>query len=102
MLNRGRRQILLGAAVLLVSTQMALRAQEIPAGPWAGTWKLNLAQSKFPGRPAPQDDELTIQSDGTVTVLETNSQGKKSSWSYKPQAGREVPVSGRTNWTVTA
>jgi hypothetical protein len=101
MLNRATRQILLGAAVLLVSAQMALSAQDILAGPWASTWKLNLAQSKFPGRPAPQDDQLTIQPDGTVTVLETNWQGRKSSWSYKPQAGREIPVSGRTNWTVT-
>jgi hypothetical protein len=90
------------AFVLLLSAQMAGMAQDIPAGAWAGRWKLNLAQSSFPGRPAPQDDQLLIQPDGTVTVFETNSHGEKSSWSYKPQAGRSVEVSGRTNWTVTA
>jgi hypothetical protein len=92
----------LGAAVLIVSAQLAAMAQDIPAGDWAGRWKINLAQSSFPGRPAPQDDELTIEADGTVTVFETNWQGKKSSWSYKPQAGRTVTVNGRTNWTVIA
>lgn len=103
MLHLAGRQFLgFAAAILLVTAQLAAIAQDIPAGAWAGTWKLNLAQSSFPGRPAPQDDQLTILPDGTVTVLETNWQGKKSSWSYKPQAGREVPVSGRTNWTVIA
>jgi hypothetical protein len=103
MLDHARRQILAFVAVaFLVSSQAAMRAQDIPAGAWAGVWKINLAQSKFPGRPAPQDDQLTILPDGTVTVLETNWQGKKSSWSYKPQAGGEVRVSGRTNWTVIA
>jgi hypothetical protein len=90
------------AFVLLLSAQMTGMAQDIPAGAWAGRWKLNLAQSSFPGRPAPQDDQLLIQPDGTVTVFETNSHGEKSSWSYKPQAGRSVEVSGRTNWTVIA
>jgi hypothetical protein len=90
------------AFVLLLSAQMTGMAQDIPAGAWAGRWKLNLAQSSFPGRPAPQDDQLLIQSDGRVTVFETNSHGEKSSWSYKPQAGRSVEVSGRTNWTVIA
>jgi hypothetical protein len=90
------------AAVLIVSSQLAVTAHNIPARAWAGKWKINLAQSSFPGRPAPQDDELTIEADGTVTVFETNSQGKKSSWSYKPQAGRRVTVSGRENWTVIA
>ena len=103
MVHRAGRRILgLGAAVLIVSAQLAVRAQDIPAGAWAGRWKINLAQSSFPGRHAPQDDELRIEADGTVTVFETNWQGKKSSWSYKPQAGKEVRVTGRTNWTVIA
>jgi hypothetical protein len=103
MLHRAARKVLgFVATVLLVTVQFAVIAQDILAGAWAGSWKLNLAQSSFPGRPAPQDDQLTILADGTVTVTETNWQGKRSSWSYKPQAGREVPVSGRTNWTVLA
>ena len=90
------------AFVLLFGAQLAGMAQDIPAGAWAGRWKMNLAQSSFPGRPAPQDDQLQIKPDGTVTVFETNARGEKSSWSYKPQAGQTVEVSGRKNWTVIA
>jgi hypothetical protein len=43
----------------------------------------------------------TIDPDGTVTINETNSEGKSSSWHYTPEEGKPVKVVGRDNVTVT-
>jgi hypothetical protein len=72
----------------------------MPAGGFAGHWKVNFKKSKFPG-PPPQVDECTVDADGTVTVNETNSEGKSSTWHYTPVAGKPVKVEGRDNATVT-
>jgi hypothetical protein len=84
----------LAMAVLVLAIPFHLGAQDTAAGAWAGTWKFNLEKSKFPGNP-PQADQVTIDPDGTVSVQETNSTGKQSSWSYKPEQGKAVPVEGR-------
>src|ERR1700761_1740536 len=87
------------AALLPVSTSLA---QSGEAGLWAGTWKFNPAKSKFPANP-PQSDQVTIDPDFTITVEETNAAGKQSKWSYKPEQGKAVPVTGRgENVTVVA
>lgn len=72
----------------------------IPAGGFAGTWSANFSKSKFPG-PPPKIDMCTIDADGTVTVNETNSEGKSTSWHYTPVQGKPVQVVGRDNVTVT-
>jgi hypothetical protein len=88
--------------VLLLAIPFHLHAQDSAAGAWAGTWKFNLEKSKFPGNP-PQADQVTIDPDFTITVQETGSTGKQSSWSYKPVQGKAVPVVGRgDNVTVIA
>src|ERR1700758_3008256 len=93
---------LLVVPVLLLAMSFHLNAQETPAGAWAGTWKFNPAKSKFPGKP-PLADQVTIDPDGTITVQETNPEGKQTSWSYKPEQGKAVPVQGRgDNVTVIA
>ena len=71
----------------------------MPAGGFAGTWKVNFAKSKFPGKP-PLVDMATIDPDGTVTINETNSEGKSTTWHYKPIEGQAVSVVGRDNTTV--
>jgi hypothetical protein len=71
----------------------------MPAGGFAGTWKANFVKSKFPG-PPPQVDMCTIDADGTVTVNETNSEGKSTTWHYTPVPGKPVTVEGRDNTTV--
>jgi hypothetical protein len=91
----------LALTLSLLAIPSALLAKDIPAGPWAGTWSFNLAKCQFPGTP-PQVDQVTIQPDGTVTVNEVTSEGKKVSWTYKPQEGQPVPVEGRDNVTVLA
>lgn len=83
----------------LVAISLTVTAADLPAGGFAGTWKVNFAKSKFPG-PPPQVDMATIDPDGTVTINETNSEGKSTSWHYKPVEGEVVPVIGRDNTTV--
>jgi hypothetical protein len=43
----------------------------------------------------------TIDADGTVTVNETNPEGKSTTWHYTPVEGQPVQVTGRDNVTVT-
>jgi hypothetical protein len=85
---------LVATPVLSLAMLSHLNAQNTPAGAWAGTWKFNLEKSKFPGKP-PAADQVTVDPDGTITVDETNSSGKSSSWHYKPEPGTAVPVVGR-------
>jgi hypothetical protein len=90
------------ALALFLAASSQLPAQSGDAGPWAGTWKFNPAKSKFPGNP-PQADQVTVDPDFTITVEETNSTGKQSKWSYKPEQGKAVPVTGHgENVTVIA
>jgi hypothetical protein len=83
----------------LVAISLSVRAADMPAGGFAGTWKVNFAKSKFPGKP-PLVDMATIDPDGTVTIDETNSEGKSTTWHYKPIEGQAVSVVGRDNTTV--
>ncbi len=91
--------IFLMAASLLCVAPLTVLAQDMPAGAWAGTWVANSAKSRFPG-PAPNLDQVIIQADGAVAVHVVSADGKTSDWSYKPQAGKAVPVTGRDNVTV--
>jgi hypothetical protein len=93
---RARLLLLPSFIVLVVSLALA----GIPAGGFAGTWAANFEKSQFPG-PPPKVDMCTIDLDGTVTVNETNSEGKSTSWHYTPIQGQPVPVIGRENTTVT-
>jgi hypothetical protein len=94
-----KTRLLLLLAFSLVAISLTVKAADMPAGGFAGTWKVNFAKSKFPG-PPPQVDMAIIDPDGTVTVNETNSEGKSTSWHYKPVEGQAVPVIGRENTTV--
>jgi hypothetical protein len=85
---------LLTLPVLWLAIPSQLSAQDTPAGAWAGTWKFSLEKSKFPGKP-PLADQVTIDPDGTITVDETSPSGKSTSWHYKPEPGKAVPVVGR-------
>lgn len=86
-----------GSVVLvfsLLSIPMTTVAADIPAGGFAGTWRCNVAKSKFAG-PPPQGEVFTIDADSRFTITVTSADGKSSTWSYKPQAGQAVPVEGR-------
>lgn len=92
------RLLTLLTSVFVFLTIVQLHAT-MPAGGFAGTWKVNFAKSKFPG-PPPQVDMCTVDPDGTVTVNETNSEGKSTSWHYTPDPGKPVSVEGRDHTTV--
>lgn len=91
---------LLTLPLSILALTLAAAAAGIPAGGFAGTWSANFSKSKFPG-PPPKVDMCIIDPDGTVTVKETNSEGKSSTWHYTPIQGKPVQVIGRDNVTVT-
>ena len=85
----------------LLAGAVTIMAGDIPGGPFAGTWKCNVAKSKFPG-PPPQSESFTIDPGGKVTISAVHADGTSSTWWYRPQAGKAVPVEGRgPNVTVT-
>ena len=86
-------------AFSLIAVSLTVKAADMPAGGFAGTWSANFAKSKFPG-PPPKIDMCTIDPDGTVTINETNSEGKSTTWNYKPVEGQPVSINGRENVTV--
>jgi hypothetical protein len=90
---------LMAVSLLLCAAPLIAVAQDMPAGAWAGTWVANSAKSKFPG-PPPTVDQVTVQPDGSVAVHVVSADGKTADWSYKPQAGKAVPIQGRDNTTV--
>jgi len=86
-------------AILFASTTL-IAVQATQTDPFAGTWKLNLAKSKFNPGPAPTSQTVTIAPDGKTTVEEVTPDGKTSSWSFTPAGDTAVPIQGRENSTV--
>ncbi len=64
----------------LLAVPMMTLAVDIPAGGFAGTWKCNLAKSKFAG-PTPQSEVFTINPDSrfSITVISLGGHLKGSS-----------------------
>jgi hypothetical protein len=94
-----RSNYLLAALLVLLLAPLTAAAADMPAGAWAGSW-LATSQSTFAGAP-PRVDGVVIQPDGTVTIHEISATGTPGGWSYKPQAGEAVPITGRDGVTVT-
>jgi hypothetical protein len=82
-----------------LAVSLTVNAADMDPGGFAGTWSANFAKSKFPG-PPPKIDMCTIDRDGTVTINETNSEGKSTTWNYKPVEGQPVSINGREKVTV--
>lgn len=68
------------------------------ADPSAGTWKLDVAKSKYSPGPAPKSATITYEetADGIKRTGETiNADGKKTSFEYIAKLdGKEYPVTG--------
>jgi hypothetical protein len=62
--------------------------------PFVGTWKLNVAKSKFQGGTPPQSETVTIEADGKVTVSGTDSKGQAVNWSYTATPGGTDTITG--------
>jgi hypothetical protein len=76
-------------ALVLVGA-VALAADD----PFAGTWKLNVAKSKFQGGPPPQSQTVTIDADSKVSFSGTDSKGQSVNWSYTATPGATATITG--------
>lgn len=83
--------------VLLALGAMALAAAD---DPFAGTWKLNVAKSKFEPGPGPKAVTLTIAAEGKVTVEETDAKDQTTTWSYIPSPKGVAMIEGVPDSTV--
>jgi anti-sigma factor RsiW len=92
------RKLLTSVLFFGLAAPLALVAEDIPAGAWAGTW-VATSKSKFPG-PAPKLDQVTIDPAGKAAIHVESPDGKITDWSYKPQVGKFVPIDGREGATV--
>jgi hypothetical protein len=88
-----RRRIVVFAALLIaLAAGSALLAQ---GNPFVGTWKLNVAKSKYNPGPAPQSSTRTWDASGMVMVNGINAAGKATSYGYTiKEDGKEYPTIG--------
>lgn len=86
--------------VLLFVPAAILVAQMDHTNAFTGTWKLNVAKSKFSPGPAPQSSMVTMAPDGTFTMEGVDSQGKPFKLSHPWSVNKEVPVDGIENATI--
>jgi hypothetical protein len=86
---------LVASGVLQAQDTGVQKAQE---SPFVGTWKLNLAKSKFAVAPAPKSETRTVAAQGNGLKFSFEgiaADGSKISWSYTSNLdGKPVPVTG--------
>ena len=87
-------------ALIVLASALVLAAQTDQNNPFVGTWKLNVAKSKFSPGPGPKSETVTIAADGKVSVQDTNEEGKSVEWSFTPSGDTAVPIEGMENSTV--
>ena len=89
-----RFTLVLGAGVLAVAALATAQAKD----PFVGTWKLNLAKSKYSPGPAPKSATSTYEVAGKgykVSVKTEPPTGPVQQWSYTSNLdGQDVPISG--------
>jgi len=65
------------------------------SNPFVGTWKLNLAKSKFHPGPAPKSQMRTWAADGKVSAEGLNPAGKPTTYGYPVMGdGKDYPTTG--------
>ena len=86
---------LLVGALVCAASSMALAQDKDPAN---GTWKLNVAKSKFSPGPAPKEMTATIESAGGgrhVEVTGSTGDGTPMKWGYSGNYdGKDIRVTG--------
>src|SRR5688572_10190590 len=91
------RRIMLLAITVAVS-MLVIGSVAQAADNQAGTWKLNVAKSKYSPGPAPKEGTLTVDSepDGLkITIHVTDAEGKAVHMEFAPKYdGKDVPVTG--------
>jgi len=92
-----KRTVAIGGAVLVLT--LAASAHVWAQGdPFAGTWKLNLAKSKYYSATPPKSEVRTyeVQGDGEkLTVNGVAADGSRVSWGYSVRFdGKDYPITG--------
>jgi hypothetical protein len=87
-----RRIGVFAALVILLAAGSVLLAQ---SNPFVGTWKLNLASSKYNPGPPPQSQTRTWDASGMVKVDGIGASGKPFSYGYSIKGdGKDYPTVG--------
>jgi hypothetical protein len=86
--------------LLALACSAMMLPKDMPAGLFAGTWKMNVEASKIYPGPKPQWENIIIEPDGRVTCEVMLQDGQTRKWSYKPVEGEAVSIDGRPNSTV--
>jgi hypothetical protein len=86
------KRILVASLALFVSPLLAQN------DPWVGTWKLNVAKSRYTGMPAPKSETRTVVAQGNgyqVTYEGIAADGSRISYSLTSNLdGKDSPISG--------
>ena len=78
--------------LLLLAAGSLVLAQ---SDPFAGTWKLDVAKSKFDPGPAPQSQTRTWDASGKVSIEGINAAGKPMAYGYTINGdGKDYPTMG--------
>jgi hypothetical protein len=86
-------------SILLVMATYAFTLPAQSSSPFEGKWVFNADKSMFNPGPFPRSEALTF-ANGTLTVEGVGPQGQPFLWSFKPEPGKAVLVTGRDNLTV--
>ena len=87
-----RRIGLFAALAIVLAAGSVLLAQ---SNPFVGTWKLNVASSKFNPGPAPQSQTRIWDASGMVMVKGVGASGKAFSYGYSIKGdGKDSPTMG--------
>jgi len=90
------------AVCLFATSSLSGFAQTDPV---IGTWKLNLAKSKFSPGPPPKSQTVTFEAVGKglkVTIKGTDAEGKPIDWQFTANFdGKDYPVSGNPDQDTT-
>jgi len=87
---------------LLFGAALVLAAQSEHITPFTGTWKLNLAKSKFNPGPPLKSFVITFTPDGTRHLDLMGADGQPLQASLPWSDGKEVSVQGMENATATS
>jgi len=91
-----KRMLAIGSAVVLTLAAMGVARAQSDA--FAGTWKLNLAKSKYHAGTPPKSEVRTyeVQGDGEkLTVNGVASDGSRVGWGYSVRFdGKDYPITG--------
>jgi hypothetical protein len=81
--------------MVMVMASVAGRLLLAQSDPHVGTWKLNLAKSKYDPGPPPQSQTRTWEASGKVSVEGVSGAGKPMAYGYTVKGdGKEYPTTG--------